>query len=272
MNGGARSGSSSDFRSATDGGGGRDREATPERPPPRFGRRLDPRLGFVETLGALLLVRPRRDATPESELERALGERERRLLAEMPWQHRRREWLSGRGAAKALLASAPREWLGLASVPGERAEDLDATRVEILPRASGAPSLHVDGVERASCELSLSHTRRYVAVGLARGAPLGIDVCDLADAPRVARSSRRVFAAGEAERCEVGDDAWRQVAAWAIKEAVLKLDQGGVFVPGLGSVLLESLEPPRLATPGVQLELLVLPDAVVAIARRLGIP
>ena len=54
---------------------------------------------------------------------------------------------------------------------------------------------------------------------------------------------------------------------WALKEAGLKLHGGGIFMPGLRSVRVESLEPARVADPSMQVALFRLPHAAVAVAR-----
>lgn len=197
-------------------------------------------------LDAVVLAQPRSADEPEV----VLGAREQALLAQMPWPLRRGEWLAGRAAAKTLLAT-----LGFAP-----------ERVEVLPLGTGAPGLHVDGTPHPTLTLSLSHTRRWAVAAVAVG-PVGVDACDLADGPRLRRIAGRVFSPGEAERCGAHASPAHQAATWALKEAALKLTQGGVFDPGARSITIATLEPPSLAHPLARVALAHLPDAAVAIAR-----
>jgi hypothetical protein len=54
---------------------------------------------------------------------------------------------------------------------------------------------------------------------------------------------------------------------WAIKEAVLKLRIGGVFDPGARSVRVLALDPPQVGDVTVQVQVLRLPEAAVAVAK-----
>jgi phosphopantetheinyl transferase (holo-ACP synthase) len=212
---------------------------------------LEPGL-VQEVLGALVLAE-RREA---GEVEVVLGPGETKLLSEMPWPHRRAEWLAGRRAAKRLLA---------------RAFDLPPERTEVLPLESGAPRVYVDGLPRAELVLNLSHTKGW-AVAAAAKDRVGIDVCDDADGLRIARIARRVFSEGEAEQCGAFQSAQTQAAVWALKEAGLKLFIGGIFDPGARAIRVESLEPPRVtSTPPMRVVLLRLPDAAVAVSRDVGV-
>lgn len=201
-----------------------------------------------EVLGASVLAERREPG----EVEVPLGPGEQQLLSEMPWPHRRQEWLAGRRAAKRLLAQA----FGLE--PG---------RTEVLPLESGAPRVFVDGAPRLDLVLNLSHTKGW-AVAAAAPDRVGIDVCDDVDGLRIARIARRVFSEGEAEACGAFQSAQTQAAVWALKEAGLKLFIGGIFDPGARAIRVESLEPPRVtATPAMRVVLLRLPDAAVAVSR-----
>lgn len=201
-----------------------------------------------EVLGAFVLA----EAREPGEVAVTLGPKERALLAEMPWPLRRAEWLAGRRVAKRLL---------------ERAFQLPPERVEVLPLDSGAPRVFVDGEARADLVLNLSHTRGW-AVAAASSTAVGIDACDDADGPRLERIGRRVFSEGEAEGCGAHASARTQAAVWALKEAGLKLRIGGIFDPGARSIRVVSLEPARVADPSVQVALLRLPSAAVAVARE----
>jgi len=84
--------------------------------------------------------------------------------------------------------------------------------------------------------------------------------------------ARRVFDDGEAEACHAHASAETQAAVWALKEAGLKLRGGGVLMPGLRSVRVESLEPPRVADPSTHVALFRLPHTAVAVARTQARP
>ncbi len=201
-----------------------------------------------QVLGAWVLAERREPG----EVELPLGEAERALLAEMPWPLRRSEWLAGRRVAKRLL---------------ERALQLDPLRTQVLPLESGAPQVSVDGVPRMDVVLNLSHTRGW-AVAAVASTRVGVDVCDDVDGERIARIARRVFSAGEAEACGAFQSRETQAAVWAIKEAGLKLFIGGVFDPGARAIRVESLSPPKvISTPPMQVVLLRLPDAAMAVSR-----
>jgi phosphopantetheinyl transferase len=180
-----------------------------------------------------------------------LSPRETALLEQMLWPSRRDEWVAGRAVAKAVLRE------GFALAPW---------RVEILPSASGAPEVHVDGARQADLHLSISHTRHYAVAAVAR-APVGIDACDDDDGRRLLTIARRVFSDGEAEACGAHASPASQAAVWALKEAGLKLRGGGVLQPGARSVRVESLDPPCVADPSTRVELFRLPRAAVAVAR-----
>jgi phosphopantetheinyl transferase len=199
-----------------------------------------------DALGTRLLAREREPGEPEV----PLGPREKALLGEMPWPHRRSEWLHGRQVAKELL---------------EQAFALEPHRTEVLPAASEAPEVHVDGVRRTDLIINISHTRRYAVAAAARF-PVGVDVCDDEDGLRLPRIARRVMSPGEAEDCGAFTSTQTQAAVWAIKEAVLKLRIGGVFSPGARSVRVLSLEPAKVTNEGVQVELFRLPHGAIAVA------
>jgi phosphopantetheinyl transferase len=205
---------------------------------------------MAEVLEAWVLA----EAREAGEVAVALGPAEAAILAEMPWPLRRAEWLAGRRVAKALLRAA----LGLAP-----------DQVEVLPAASGAPRVHVRGRLDGSLTVSVSHTRRWAVAALARG-PVGVDACDDADGARLPRIASRVLSFGEAEACGAHTSPGHQAAVWALKEAVLKLSEGGVFDPGARSVRVASLEPARVLRPPARVALLRLPDAAVALARPVG--
>ncbi len=198
-----------------------------------------------DACGAAVLAIRRAPSEPSV----VLGPSEQSLLAEMPWPLRRAEWLWGRLAAKELL---------------RRAYGLEPSRTEVLPEASGAPAVWVDG-QRHPVQLNLSHTRTW-AVAAAAEFPVGVDVADDADGRRLPRIERRVMSLDEAAQCGAHLSEHTQAAVWAIKEAGLKLRVGGVFSPGARSVHILSLAPPRVADATMALSLYRLSDAAVALA------
>lgn len=199
-----------------------------------------------EVLGAWVLAQARETG----EVAVDLGAAETALFAQMPWPLRRAEWLAGRRVAKRLL------W---------ELHGLEPRRIDVLPQASGAPQVYVDGVVRSDIVLSVSHTRRW-AVAAVGACPVGVDACDDVDGARLERIGRRVFSDGEAEALELRGDIKAQAAVWALKEAGLKLRQGGVFDPGAKSVRVLSLSPARVADEAMRVALLRLADAAVAVA------
>jgi len=212
------------------------------------GRPLNPDVLEPDALGAKLLALERAAGEPAV----ALGPREQELLAQMPWLHRRSEWLHGRLAAKQLL---------------ERGFGLWPARCEVLPAESEAPEVWLDGLRHPGLVINISHTKRY-AVAAAAPFPVGVDVCDDEDGRRLPRIARRVMSVGEAEQCGAFTDDGTQAAVWALKEAVLKLRIGGVFSPGARSVRVVSLAPARVANEDTRVELFRLPHGAVAIAVR----
>lgn len=160
------------------------------------------------------------------------------------------EWLAGRAAAKGLL---------------ERAFGLAPSVTEVLPRESGAPEVYVRGTLEPAVFLNITHTRLYAVAAAAR-IPVGVDVCDDVDGPRLERIAQRVFSEGEAEECAAHATRQNQAAVWALKEAVLKLRIGGVFDPGARSVRVLQLDPPRVANEGVHVALLRLAEGMCAVA------
>lgn len=199
-----------------------------------------------DVLGAAVLAHEREEGEPSV----VLGPREQALLDEMPWPHRRAEWLHGRRVAKEVL---------------QRAFGLEPSRTEVLPAPSEAPEVHVDGQRLPGVVINISHTRRYAVAAAARF-PVGVDVCDDEDGQRLPRIARRVMSPGEAEECGAFSSIPAQAAVWAFKEAVLKLRIGGVFSPGARSVRVVSFEPPKVANEGVRVMLLRLPHGAVAVA------
>lgn len=204
--------------------------------------------GVVTPVGAAFVLAERREP---GEVEVSLGDRERAVLAEMPWPNRRMEWLAGRRAAKRLLAQALQ---------------LSAERTQIVPLESGAPRIYVDGLAREDLIINLSHTHGWAVAAVSPGR-VGIDVCDDVDGERIHRIRSRVFSDGEAEACGAFASRETQASVWALKEAGLKLFIGGVFDPGARAITVLSLAPPVVRAPvAMEMTLFRLPDAALALA------
>ena len=136
-----------------------------------------------------------------------LSPREEEILAGLSFSARRRKWLLGRAAAKALFAELP----GTREIPG--------TAISVLNDPSGVPYALL-GEDRWPYCLSLSH-RREVGLAVAAtelGMVLGADVETIE--PRDPSLPRQFFTAREMAWAESD----QQVALiWSAKEAVLKL-------------------------------------------------
>jgi phosphopantetheinyl transferase len=178
-----------------------------------------------------------------------LGPQEQKMLDGMPWPRRRNEWLWGRFGLKTLV---------------QHVLNLPPESVQIIPLETGAPVLLEKGLRRAEF-VSLSHTLHFTAAALSEH-PVGIDVCEIKDGPRMVTLASKVFTGGEAEAIGAHRSAHHQAAAWAIKEAALKLRQGGVFVPGVKSIRIASLQPPILVDASRHIDTLWFEKAVVAVA------
>ena len=136
-----------------------------------------------------------------------LSPREEQLLAGLSFSPRRRKWLLGRAAAKALFArlSATR--------------DIPAGEISVLNDPSGAPYALM-GESRWPFCLSLSH-RSEVGLAVAAtevGIALGADVETIE--PRDPALPRQFFTARELAWAR---DDQRVALVWSAKEAVLKL-------------------------------------------------
>lgn len=172
-----------------------------------------------KALGADLLLSPR--GAPRLPLH----PREQQVADSLPAGSRKEEWLDGRTAVKRLLAAT---------------HGIEPQEVAVLAYANGAPQL--SGTPPLA--VSISHTRSWVAAAVATQ-PLGLDLCEVKDGPRVLRVRERAFSDEEFRRLALVHPA-DFALAWALKEAALKLTFGGVFTPGLRSVEVLSLRPPQL--------------------------
>lgn len=152
---------------------------------------------------------------------------EERAIAETIAPGRWPEFCAGRAAARAALAAL--------CGPGAYVIGRDA---------EGAPV-----VVGAAARVSITHTRDEVAAVAGRVAALGVDLCAVADAPRVRRVAPRFIAAAE-RALPVDDAAW--AALWALKEAGAKAVGVGLLDGGLKATRLASLAPPRFASPALE--------------------
>jgi phosphopantetheinyl transferase len=134
---------------------------------------------------------------------------------------------------------------------------------EFLSSEAGPPFVLRGGKPLGGGGVSISHTASYVGVAFAPFA-VGLDICDKADAARIARIAQRAFSEDEVALCRKTPEHF--AALWALKEATLKMQGGGVFRPGLSSVRVQYLFPPALAFPGADVSLYALPLAYVCIA------
>jgi len=177
----------------------------------------------------------------------SLSPREEAFWKTLIHPRRRREWKQGRLMAKLLLAET------LGALPNA---------FELLQQEEGPPLVFFHGHPLQSGRLSISHTSAYVGVAFAPFA-VGLDICDRADITRIQRIAHRAFSADEAALCQ---NPQHLTALWALKEAALKMQSGGIFNPGLSAVRLSSLCPPALSSPQAEACLYALPLAHVALA------
>jgi len=155
--------------------------------------------------------------------EHWLGSGERRALAGMRIERRRRDWRLGRWTAKAAVG----RWLSVAP-----------QRVEILAAPDGAPEAWIRG-ERARVSVSLSH-RAGRSLAVVADAP-GVVGCDLELVePRSQAFVREWLGAAEQELIAGCDGDERARAAnlmWAAKEAAAKVRREGLRLDLRGAVV-----------------------------------
>ena len=197
--------------------------------------------------GIWLWVQNAGDEAEEEAAPLALSPREEAHWQTLKHPRRRLEWRQGRLMAKRLLARA------LGGAPAS---------FELLAQEVGPPLLLREGRPLEGGRLSVSHTAAYVGVAFAPFA-VGLDICDVADAARIARIAHRAFFEEEVALCPTPQ---HLTALWALKEAALKMQGGGIFRPGLLCVRVGGLFPPALASPLAGVCLYALPQAYVALA------
>jgi 4'-phosphopantetheinyl transferase len=119
-----------------------------------------------------------------------------------------------------------------------RSIELDRT-CPTCGRPHGKPRIGDGG----DLEASVSHSGQRVAVALARGAPLGVDVEELATGLDHAALARSVLAG-----TEHAADIETFLAYWTCKEAVLKATGDGLRVPLTRLTIADPMHGPRLVS------------------------
>lgn len=193
-------------------------------------------LGWAET-------GPQQDAT--------LSALEREELARCRTDKRRREFVAGRLAAHRALALLE---------PGLRAE--------VTARQDGPDAGRPLFVPERGLALSISHSAGLAVAGVSRGGPLGVDLEQRVEAG--AAFLEEAFAPGEYEGyfslCAGRMDAI--TAAWALKEAVLKVWGVGLRAP----LQKAAVRPVLLHADGGRLALRVSLDITGGLPPGLGEP
>jgi phosphopantetheinyl transferase len=162
-----------------------------------------------------------------------LSPREDRILAGLGIVPRRRKWLMGRAAAKALVHEM---MSGEAEIP--------PNRISVLNQPSGEPFVLIEGKGGWEYPISLSHRSEVgmAAAPLERTARIGADVETIE--PRDPALVRQFFTDDEAQLVDAADQDRDETVAriWSAKEAVLKLlglglriDTRGVLVNLVGA-------------------------------------
>lgn len=111
-----------------------------------------------------------------------------------------------------------RHWLG-------RRLEQDPAGIDIRIDAGGKPA-----PADPDWHFSISHSGDWLALALARGAEIGLDLeCRQLDPPRIQRLARRYFSRAEQHwLAQSPDPAQDFLRLWTVKEAVLKAEGGGI--------------------------------------------
>jgi len=146
-----------------------------------------------------------------------LGTEEQGVERALLRSQRRREWRSGRWAAKCVLTEALGGALG------------DCARWEVIAADDGAPSVFCDGLA-SPVSVSISHRAGWAAAVLSKnGAPVGIDLEVIE--PRSERFVRDFFTDREVAGYYAAPKELRDayaVAVWSAKESILKCLRAGL--------------------------------------------
>lgn len=174
--------------------------------------------GFAGAFFALVRIQQ----PPELSL---LHPEERRVWASLASEARRREWWSGRVAARSALAA------------------IGGANAWVLSDERGVPTLHGPGADQRL--VSISHGRRWsVAMAMPRAetvAGVGVDLVEPEDLVRLDKLRHRVFT--EAERSHLARHDQGLAAAWGAKEALAKATATGMWAFAMGGVSLVGFEP-----------------------------
>ena len=96
--------------------------------------------------------------------------------------------------------------------------------IRLVRDSVGKPALADEG-RSSGLEFNLSHSGSWLAVAVARGAPVGVDIERRRTLPRSAELARRYFSAAEAEAVAELDEPARSrrfLALWTVREAHIK--------------------------------------------------
>jgi len=146
-----------------------------------------------------------------------LSDEERRRAERYRFEDDQRRSIVARGTLRMLLG---------------RRLGLDPRRLEFVEGAQGKPALRGGGLE-----FNVSHSGDRVAIAIANGSPVGIDI--EVEQPRMTDLvvlARRYFSPGEAREVERGAAVDAEAAMrlfftiWTAKEAVIKAVGGGLSI------------------------------------------
>lgn len=84
-------------------------------------------------------------------MKRILTNHEEAVFHSLTSEHRKKEFLAGRFAAKEAIAKATGTGIG----------KLSFQDIHILPNDDGAPTAHVSGWEHVNIHISISHCKEY---------------------------------------------------------------------------------------------------------------
>ncbi len=160
----------------------------------------------------------------EALLDLALSPRERAQYERLRSARRRRDWLAGRVAAKALLLEHLRETDASAS---DAFDALKLKDIVIVPDPQGAPKALVQGQKLRGVSLSLAHSHGQGFAGLAlleREGHIGVDLERIR--PVHPKLKERILSAEErvmlAEHFSPERESQGLVLLWTLKEAAYK--------------------------------------------------
>ncbi|HEY3020477.1 MAG TPA: 4'-phosphopantetheinyl transferase superfamily protein, partial [Solirubrobacteraceae bacterium] len=114
-----------------------------------------------------------------------------------------------------------------------------------------------------TARVSITHGRRWAVAAAGHVERLGVDLCEVARAPNVARISRRFLADEERALPACAAD-WATL--WALKEAACKALRLGVFDGGLRASRVAALAPARYAWLALTVAVEVGAEDVVVVA------